>query len=314
MKLKKFEKENILKNFPKIELSYEKLLHKKVHADIYLTIPKGKKYFAWFTRFKNNNYCLVLEINRRQNSIVDININMCAFDYKLCSGTGTILYGTIFFVNKKKFFNIEDIFYYKGNSLIYQNQFAKISEICNLMKYNIIQKSYLKNSVTFGCPNITTNYNDIKNIVKDLPYDLYCIQLRTLYKNTPFLNMKINIQKTIYKIFKIKASIVNDIYYLYYKSNGIIEKFEFANIPDYKTSVFMNKIFRQIKENENLDALEESDDEEEFENISLDKYVDLNKEINMKCEYIKKFKSWKPIEISKLDICDKREINIYKKK
>ena len=44
MKLKKFEKENILKNFPKIELSYEKLLHKKVDADIYLTIPKGKNF------------------------------------------------------------------------------------------------------------------------------------------------------------------------------------------------------------------------------------------------------------------------------
>ena len=58
MQLKTFEKKKILKNFPNIELSYEKNLHKKVHADIYLTIPKGKKYFAWFTRYKNNNYCL----------------------------------------------------------------------------------------------------------------------------------------------------------------------------------------------------------------------------------------------------------------
>ena len=35
----------------------------------------------------------------------------------------------------------------------------------------------------------------------------------------------------------------------------------------------MNTLFRNIKENQNLDALEESDDEEEFENISLDKFV-----------------------------------------
>lgn len=314
MKLKHFEKKNILKRFPNIELSYEKLLHKKVHADIYLTIPKGKKHFAWFTTFKNNNYCLILEINKRKNTIVDININVCSFDYKLCAGVGTILYGTVFFVNNQKFFNIEDIFYFKGNSLIYKNQFNKINEICHLMKHNLKQKVYIKNSIIFGCPNITTNLNEIEKIIKTLPYDLYCVQLRTLYKNTNFLNMKINIQKTIYKIFKVKASIMDDIYNLYYKSNGVTEKFEIANIPDYKTSVFMNKIFRQIKENDNLDALEESDDEEEFEDISLDKYVDLNKEVNMKCEYIKKFKSWKPIEISKLDICDKREINIYKKK
>ena len=34
-------------------------------------------------------------------------------------------------------------------------------------------------------------------------------------------------------------------------------------IPDYKTSVFMNDLFRTIKENKNLDLLEESDDEED---------------------------------------------------
>ena len=314
MQLKTFEKKNILKNFPNIELSYEKNLHKKVHADIYLTIPKGKKYFAWFTRYKNNNYCFILEINRRYNSITDISINVCSFDYKLCIGIGTILYGTIFYVNKKKFFNIEDIFYIKGHSLNNTNLYTKINRICDLMKYNIKQQMYTKNSIIFGCPNITTNYNSIINIVNELPYDLYCIQLRTLYKNTPYLNKKITIQKTIYKIFKIKAEITNDIYCLYYINNGTEEKFEIANIPDYNTSVFMNKIFRQIKENDNLDALEESDDEEEFENISLDKFVDLNKEVNMKCEYIKKFRSWKPVSVSSEKICDKREINIYKKK
>ena len=38
----------------------------------------------------------------------------------------------------------------------------------------------------------------------------------------------------------------------------------------------MNTLFRDIKENRNLDV-EESDDEEEFENISLDKFVNLDK-------------------------------------
>ena len=39
----------------------------------------------------------------------------------------------------------------------------------------------------------------------------------------------------------------------------------------------MNSLFRIIKENKNLDALEESDDEDEFENINEDKFVFLNK-------------------------------------
>ena len=54
MKLTTKEQTEILKFFPKLELSYEKKLHKKVHSDICLTIPKGKKYFAWFRTYKRN--------------------------------------------------------------------------------------------------------------------------------------------------------------------------------------------------------------------------------------------------------------------
>lgn len=35
----------------------------------------------------------------------------------------------------------------------------------------------------------------------------------------------------------------------------------------------MNKLFRKIKENDNLDSIEESDDELEFEDQREDKYV-----------------------------------------
>ena len=76
----------------------------------------------------------------------------------------------------------------------------------------------------------------------------------------------------------------------------------------------MNSIFRNIKENNNLDFLEESDDEEEFENILPDKFVDLNKEIKMKCVFMENFDSWKPIEISNENISPRREIICYKKK
>jgi hypothetical protein len=60
----------------------------------------------------------------------------------------------------------------------------------------------------------------------------------------------------------------------------------------------MNSLFRIIKENKNLDALEESDDEDEFENINEDKFVFLNKKYNMRCEYSYRFKKWIPIDIT----------------
>jgi hypothetical protein len=71
-----------------------------------------------------------------------------------------------------------------------------------------------------------------------------------------------------------------------------------AHIPDYETSVMMNKLFRIIKENDNLDALEESDDEEEFENENADKFVKLDTYKKMICQYNYKFKRWVPLKIA----------------
>ena len=101
MKLTFNDQNNLLKNFPKIELSYEKKLHNKVQTDIYLAIPKGKKYFAWFKTYKKYNLCILLEINSRRKSIEDMSVYTCCFDNILCAGKGTILYGTLITINKQ---------------------------------------------------------------------------------------------------------------------------------------------------------------------------------------------------------------------
>jgi hypothetical protein len=69
-----------------------------------------------------------------------------------------------------------------------------------------------------------------------------------------------------------------------------------AYIPNYKTSVMMNSLFRKIRENRNLDYIEESDDEDDFENIAEDKYVNLYKNLLMECEFHPKFKKWIPLK------------------
>ena len=45
--------------------------------------------------------------------------------------------------------------------------------------------------------------------------------------------------------------------------------------------------------------MEESDDENDFEDVSEDKYVDLDKTLIMKCVFNNKFKKWDPIEVIK---------------
>ena len=111
----------------------------------------------------------------------------------------------------------------------------------------------------------------------------------------------------------IKATIYPDIYELYYKQEAKLIYYKTACIPDYKTSVYMNSIFRHIKENINLDTLEESDDDVEFENIAEDKYVDLEKAIKFQCVYLKYYNSWKPLSESKDTVCTYKEISKLEK-
>jgi len=104
-------------------------------------------------------------------------------------------------------------------------------------------------------------------------------------------------------VFIVKPNIQNDIYNLYMLSDDSkTEKFyDTAYIPNYSTSVMMNKLFRNIKENDNLDRLEESDDEDEFENENIDKFVYLEKTYPMICKYNYKFKKWYPVSLANKD-------------
>ena len=58
----------------------------------------------------------------------------------------------------------------------------------------------------------------------------------------------------------------------------------------------MNRVFRNIIENERLDAQEESEDESDFENTDPDKYVSLHKEFLMICRFNKRFCRWVPVQ------------------
>ena len=92
--------------------------------------------------------------------------------------------------------------------------------------------------------------------------------------------------------FIIRPDAQNDIYYvLRGEDEPITANTMIAHIPNYKTSVMMNSLFRNIKENRNLDALEESDDEDE----TLVPLVDLHKCVKMVCTFSHRFKRWQPV-------------------
>ena len=310
MKLYWKEANKILFNFPQIELSYEKKSHKKIHSDFILTIPKGKKYFAWFRTYKTQNVCFFLELDKRKKRIITIYQKYCCFNSELCCGKGTILYGTIF-RNKCEFFNIENIYYYKNKNVNNCNQSEKLLLFKSLFKNDIKQIAYRSNHIIFGLPIIATNKKDILTKIQDLNYPLYSIQHRFLFKNSTFINEDISNCIKINKIFMVKARVEEDIYELFYNNDDEkLEFYETAIISDYKTSVWMNSLFRNIKENDNLDYLEESEDEDFFQNIETDKFIHHNTQYKIECEFSSKFNSWKPLrKIDTGNICNKKQIS-----
>jgi hypothetical protein len=217
--------------------------------------------------------------------------------------------------NNKKIFNVQDIFYYKGK--LVENVKDKFEIYGHLFSRDIKQIVYNRNFVLFGLPLISKNFSDLLQKIELLPYPVQYIQYRYLNKSEIY-NVKYTKPNSQYvsrldqgrnqkdfrqreAVFKVMAELQNDIYNLYAYSKTAGDSFYFydiAYIPDYKTSVMMNKLFRKIKENQNLDALEESDSEEEFENERLDKFVFLEKTYFMVCLFNNKFKKWVPLRLA----------------
>jgi len=301
--------QEILAEFPEFELSYEIMGHKKVlDANVIMAIPDGNKAYAWFTSYKSENVCLLLPLDE-QNNVQNEKIKICIASFKdeLCFGT--ILYGTLFSCNNCDAFCIEDIIMNKGRMINHYKYVNKLNIMIELFQKKYIGQSIVHpNQVLFGLPIMNTK-NDFQQLLRDMdsvPYKIDKIKFK--YYETkkvvwikyfkPGNPINANARPIQDVIFKVTADVQNDIYHLFAYDNEKDGYHDVAFIPDYKTSVMMNGLFRNIKENINLDALEESDDEEEFESENIDKFVDLSKTLKMNCRYNQKFKKWVPISLA----------------
>jgi hypothetical protein len=205
-----------------------------------------------------NNYCTVFGLPVISTSSDNLENNLKKIKYKL---------------SYIKYFNNNN-----SNFILRFHEYTNDIKENITLEINIINKTDNKKS-----ENKQTKTNFIEN-------------KKTEYKQSDnkFTKNKFT-ENNFTKLFVVKPDIQNDVYHLYTTNN---EYDSIACIPDYKTSVMMNKLFRNIKENNDLDALEESDDEEEFENPNIDKFVNLEKSYKMICNLNKKFKKWVPIKIN----------------
>lgn len=324
----------LLQRFPPVELSYETVSHKKVLPpyDVAVAIPHGKKYYAWFSFYGKKNVIYLLELNK-ERKIVKIHMKEHSFGAKI--SCDTVVYGV--YLQEDNKFIVEDVLFYQGVSMKktlfkekmpWLHEFLEITHSAGFCVPVIWH--YLENKEGSSSEHVI----QIPEKYKDLPYVIHHIQYRSFSSNLPWINYPYNVFATVRKIsnepnimlttrpncdtiqsnyvrsdfnkpqykfrtiFQVTADIQFDIYHLFaYGKHKSKIYYNVAYIPNYKSSVMMNRLFRNIRENENLDSIEESDDEDDFQNTSEDKYVDLQKTLFMECQFHPKFKRWVPLRV-----------------
>jgi len=326
MELSHEQIQKLVYRFPKLELSYETFAHKKVSSnyDICISIPNGKKQFAWFTYCGEDDVCYLMDINKDQKIAKMVKVSS---KVNQKTALGTIFYGTLCTIDDKSVFIIEDVYYFCG---LPTRQFTFGEK---LTYFHTFMEKYSDVGFLFALPymamvqgnnSLLESLQFYESMVTKTAYATHHVQFRSSEAICPYLNhtyKKKQEQAVIYEpdvilfprsdlnytaqstlktaIFRVTADIQNDVYHLFaYDSK--IRDYTYVNIAyigSRTLSVYMNKLFRNIRENDNVDYGEESEDEDTFQNVNPDKYVDLKKEYKMNCMFHNKFKKWVPVSV-----------------
>ena len=291
---------DILKDrMPTINFLKNKTINKNHDAcDYYMAIPYGNKYLAWFTYYKHDYVCFFLKLSNYK--IVDISIRPCCFNVSLSHNT--IIYGTL---KDNKIFFIEDIYYYKNKDVKMLTNKNKLNLFQHIFEFEINQTILNKDDIMFGMPIIKHNFNSL--YIDKLPYDIYCIKHCKLNKNS-LDNKNVKYERKTKAVFKVKPDIHDDTYSLYYNTDDSYTFYEKMLIPSYDCSIMMNNIFRNIKENKNIDYIEESESEDEFQDTDLYRFIKKELSYNMLCYYHNKKNKWIPISVTDKEAITKNKL------
>lgn len=233
---------------------------------------------------------------------------------------GTIIHGT--YNCTAGIFTIGDIFYYRGKHVTYATWGEKLAMYRELFErwklpaahfrlpYMMTRAEYQAKADTLAAPLVVQFFKEHSKKSSLIWQCRAGAGASTSTRAGAGTNKQqtTHYNKPRFARFWTKADVRDDIYHLYRKKEARPEdKVALAHIQNLKTSVRMNAIFRNIKENRRLDALEESDDEEDFENIEPNRYL-LNagdgtgliiKELLY--EWQPRFQKWQPADTN---VCD----------
>jgi len=322
---------HILHRFPAFELSYETFAHKKVPPiyNICLSIPTGKKQLIWFTFDNEENIAILIDMNKTHQIVKTTRINVPVLTIETYSGT--LLYGTMVQSGDRNVFVIEDMCHYRGRNVKYLLFGEKLTYLQNLFVKDLPEQTLSENQrlseerIILALPymrvNIDADLDSLpfyESMTKPAKYVTHHIQFRSSSTVAPYLNhiykkpqpivepsiavlvprTDVNPRLPAYSknaVFRVVADIRDDVYHMFAYSGNNPVYVNVAYIGTREQSKYMNSLFRKIKENINIDYGEESDDEETFQDMRVDKYVDLACEHMVECAFNRKFRMWEPI-------------------
>jgi hypothetical protein len=294
---------NVLPNIPQC---VEAIMDTPEHIhNLCIAIPEGTKGMVWFKQ--NKCYILTLSKDKRTFDSVSVDESVIYFPNQ-----ETLLYGTFYFINnfEQFYFTVEDIFTYKNTNVSSYPIDVKI----NIWKYILDNETtpfYTETSpFIIGIPFMTKCWKEMCEILPHISYKIYSVRfhfedevmiekmittvsrihyyyLFSQNHSTPIVPEKVQQTNT----FLVQADTTIDIYYLYTMSSQ--EYVGIACVQTLATSTYLNTIFRNIKEDMNIDVLEESDDEDNYHMV-----VDTTKRVAMECVYNTRFKKWTPVKLT----------------
>jgi len=305
---------------------------------IAVAIPLGRKYFLWYTYREGGSedvcYVLGLDKDKQICSVEELKQSSYPKGFEL----GTVVYCTLYQKDETSpsVYIAEDIYQFRGtalHNLCFGDRIGFLRDFVRIQRSVALPIMWFLPS---GSEQTATIPETLEKTVAYVPHHIQYREIKRVapYVNVALpkkglkpvaisssadVAQKLHATAVLDPIpsfdyakpafrypatFYVMADAQLDLYHLY--AYGGIGRDGQANrvycglpaIQSYKTSVFMNRIFRRIRENDNLDLAEESEDEADFENTDTNKFVDLDRVAQIECVFSTRHKKWIPVKLS----------------
>jgi hypothetical protein len=202
-------------------------------------------------------------------------------------------------------FCADSISYIAGDYVGYLTTSKKLDILCDIFTKDLIRSINLPGTLSVMMPILTQSLLDAESLASSLPYKTYALRFLDMQSRFPIGDMPIGHGSSVSNnpsrvVLDVKAELPPDSYSLYGLREGIEGKRYVgrAQIPSYQCSKMMNTLFRNMRENADIDLIEESEDEDDFQDIREDKFVNTDKVIRMVFDYCPKTRKYIPIGIA----------------